>query len=389
MAASLQKGQKFDLTKGNPNLRRIIAGLGWKKSSFSPGENYDFDVSAFLTGFDGRVRSSRDLVYYGNPLHESHSVEHSGDSLKGGSGGDDEQLKIDLTAVPPDVERITVAVTIYDPENRGQNFGQVSSAYIRLVDRDTGTELIRYDLGEDYSAETAIVVGEIYRYKGEWKFNAVGSGFTGGLKKLCEHFGVDTEIKDRRFGAVILEKGRKVNLVKNDGQTDKIHINLNWSNPPYPGKGIDLDLGCFYELTNGKRGCVQALGKAFGSLNQPPYILLDRDDRTGTSADGENLLINGSMLGQIRRVLVYTYIYGGAADWRQADGVVTVKAPGNRDIIVRMDEYGSTKTMCAIAMIESKPDGGCSIEKIVRFFTGHREMDQTFQWGLRWVTGHK
>ncbi|MCR5204146.1 MAG: TerD domain-containing protein [Lachnospiraceae bacterium] len=391
MALNLQKGQKIDLTKSNPGLNKLLVGLGWDTNKYSGGYDFDLDATVFLLKEDNKVSSNQDFVYYGNLKHSSGSVEHMGDNVTGGTGGDDEQVQVDLGRVPSNIERIAVAVTIYDAEKRNQNFGQVSNAYIHIVDKTTGNEILRYDLGEDFSIETSMVVGELYRYKGEWKFNAVGSGFKGGLKSLCINYGVDLEIKDRNRGAVVLEKGQKINLSKGNGE---ILINLNWSQPERNGffgsvAGIDLDLGCLYELKDGRKGCVQALGDAFGSLVNPPYISLDGDDRTGTSSGGENLRVNGSMIPQIKRILVYTFIYEGAANWRDAKGIVTVKCPGSKDIIVKMDEYGSELTMCGIALLENKDGQSLSMEKIVRFFKGHRDLDQAFGWGLRWVHGSK
>lgn len=390
MALNLQKGQKIDLTKGNPGLSKLLIGLGWDTNKYSGGYDFDLDATAFLLKGDNKVSSNLDFVYYGNLQHSSGSVEHMGDNLTGGTGGDDEQIKVDLNRVPDNIERIAIAVTIYDAEKRNQNFGQVSNAYIHIVDTTTNTELLRYDLGEDFSIETSMVVGEIYRYKGEWKFNAVGSGFKGGLKSLCLNYGVNLEIKDRNRGAVILEKGQKINLSKGSGE---ILINLNWSQPERRGwgmqEGIDLDLGCLYELWDGRKGAVQALGNAFGSLVNPPYISLDGDDRTGTSTEGENLRVNSAMIPQIKRILVYTFIYEGAANWREAKGIVTVKCPGSKDIIVKMDEYGSNLTMCGIALLENRDGQSLSMEKVVRFFEGHRDLDAAFGWGLRWVAGSK
>ena len=181
MALNLRKGQKIDLTKGNPGLSKLLIGLGWDTNKYRGGYDFDLDVTAFLLKGDNKVSSNQDFVYYGNLQHLSGSVEHMGDNLIGGTGGDDEQIKVDLSRVPDDIERIAIAVTIYDADNRNQNFGQVSNAYIHIGDTTTNTELLRYDLEEEFSYETTMVVGEIYRYKGEWKFNAVGSGFKGGL----------------------------------------------------------------------------------------------------------------------------------------------------------------------------------------------------------------
>ena len=195
--------------------------------------------------------------------------------------------------------------------------------------------------------------------------------------------------------AVELKKGQKVNLQKKGASLGEVLINLNWSQPKKKGlffnrtQAIDLDLGCLFELEGGYKGCVQALGNAFGSLQQPPFIALDGDDRSGANAAGENLRINGDQIAMIKRVLVYTFIYEGVANWQQADGVVTVKCPGSEDVIVRMDEYGSSQPMCAIALLENTDGGTFSVEKVVSFFNGHQFMDEAFHWGLRWVAGRK
>ena len=190
MAISLQKGQKIDLTKTNPGLKKILIGLGWDINKYDGGSDFDLDAAAFLLGANGKVSSDEDFVFYKNLKHKSGSVEHLGDNLTGAGEGDDEQIKIDLAKVPANVDKIDFTVTIYDADARKQKFGQVENAYIRVVNDETGVELIRYDLGEDFSIETAVVVGEIYRNKGEWKFNAVGSGWSGGLAALCKNYGI-------------------------------------------------------------------------------------------------------------------------------------------------------------------------------------------------------
>ena len=184
MPINLSKGQKVDLTKGNPGLTKIMVGLGWDVNAFDSGSAFDLDAAAFLLGASGKCPTERDFIFYGNLKHSTGAVEHMGDNLTGEGDGDDEQIMVDLAKVP---------ASIYDAENRRQNFGQVSNAFIRIVDQSTGTELIRYDLAEDFSIETAIVVGELYRHNGEWKFNAIGSGFQGGLAALCGHYGIDAE----------------------------------------------------------------------------------------------------------------------------------------------------------------------------------------------------
>lgn len=193
MAISLKKGQKVDLTKTNPGLSKILIGLGWDTNKYDGGSAFDLDAAAFMLGEDGKAKSEADFIFYGNLKHASESVEHLGDNLTGEGDGDDEQIKIDLSKVPADVAKIDFTVTIYDADTRNQNFGQVSNAFIRIVDEANNTELIRYDLGEDFSIETAVVVAELYRHNGEWKFNAIGSGFSGGLSALCANFGIDAE----------------------------------------------------------------------------------------------------------------------------------------------------------------------------------------------------
>ena len=191
MAVNLSKGQKVDLTKGNPGLSKLMAGLGWDTNKYDGGFDFDLDAAAFLLSGSGKVASDADFVFYGNLQHASGSVVHAGDNLTGAGEGDDEVINIDLSLVPASVEKIAFTVTIYDADVRRQNFGQVENAYIHIMDDVTHTELIRFDLGEDFSIETAVVVGELYRNNGEWKFNAIGSGFQGGLHALCRNFGVN------------------------------------------------------------------------------------------------------------------------------------------------------------------------------------------------------
>ena len=193
MPINLSKGQKVSLTKGNPGLKKILIGLGWDVNAFDSGADFDLDASVFMLGANGKCPTDKEFIFYGNLEHPSGSVKHMGDNLTGGGDGDDEEIQIDLSLVPANIERIGFTVTIYDADIRRQNFGQVSNAFIRIVDESTGTELIRYDLGEDFSIETAVVVGELYKNNGEWKFNAIGSGFQGGLAALCAHYGIDAE----------------------------------------------------------------------------------------------------------------------------------------------------------------------------------------------------
>lgn len=192
--------------------------------------------------------------------------------------------------------------------------------------------------------------------------------------------------------AINLAKGQTYNLQRTSAAgLGEILINLNWNTGFFQNAsgGIDLDLGCMYELADGSKNVVQALGNAFGSLISPPYISLDGDDRTGASVTGENLRINGNMVPQIRRILVYTFIYDGVANWQQADATVTIRYPGSQDIIIKLDEYYSSQKMCALAMLKNINNQTFSVEKIVQFYPSHQALDQAFGWNMQWVVGTK
>lgn len=190
MAISLSKGQKIDLTKTNPGLSKLVVGLGWDTNKYDGNHAFDLDASVFLLGENGKARNDQDFIFYNNLTGGNGSVEHQGDNLTGEGDGDDEQVIIDLSGVPSDVHKIAFTITIHDADVRGQNFGQVDNAFVRVVNETNGEEILRYDLGEDFSVETSVVVAELYRHNGEWKFNAIGSGFSGGLAALVRNYGL-------------------------------------------------------------------------------------------------------------------------------------------------------------------------------------------------------
>ena len=411
----LGKGQKIPL---NENFLTI--------KFQRPDSALEIDTAAFLTQSNGKVAGDEDFVFYGNAQHNSGAATHN----------NDDSIDLDLSRVPRHVEKISLSATIYDADKRRQNFSMIRGAALKIF--GTRGEIATFPL-ENFSVETAIVLGEIYRYKGAWKFNATGAGFSGGLAALCKNFGIEVsdvssppppppeperpKIDTRREKSssrrekikipppptasppreenpppkkVELRKGQKVSLVKKGGALGEIVINLNWSQPPqktgffsrFMNKGIDLDLACLFELKDGSLGAVQALGNHFGSLDRAPYIALDGDDRTGAVAAGETIRVNGKFAEKIRRILIYTFIYEGAANWEEAKGVVTVNCPGSPELIVRMDEYGSRKRTCAIALLENV-GGTFSVEKVVEFFDDSEQMDRAFDWGLRWTIGRK
>lgn len=190
MAISLQKGQKVDLTKTNPGLSKVLVGLGWDTNKYDGGKDFDLDASVFVLDASGKVGSDADFIFYNNTKNANSSIEHQGDNRTGAGDGDDETVKIDLAAIPAGNDKVAFAITIHEAQERSQNFGQVSNAFVRIINEVTGEEIIRYDLGEDFSVETAVIVGELYRNGPEWKFSAVGSGFQDGLAGLCRNYGL-------------------------------------------------------------------------------------------------------------------------------------------------------------------------------------------------------
>lgn len=430
MSLSIIKGQKTDITKANPSLSRIVVGMGWSSSA-----GVELDLSAFVLRSNGKVGTDQDLVYYSNPSGANGGIKIlTTDKKPYHNQADQEQVLVTLNMIPTEVARVPLALTIYEGDSRKQNFSLVKDAYIRVVDEASGNEMFRYELGNNFPVETAIVVGELYRYNTDWKFNAVGSGYSGGLSALCNSFGIDVDeppastppasaagqasskpptvppaatptpappaapppSSSIRLDKIQLrKKGEVINLEKKAGSLGEILVNLNWNRKKTGGglfraaSGIDLDLGCLYELKDGTKGGVQALGNAFGDLNRPPYVSLDGDDRTGALAGGENLRINGAKVTEIERVVIFAFIYEGATNWTQADGVVTIKQSGGPDIEVRMDEYNNSKGLCAIAMIKNVNNQTFSIERLVQFFDDQQQLDKAYNWGLRWSKGRK
>ncbi len=380
----LRKGQKVQL---NENLLTVR----FERNSGA----VEIDTAAFLQTASPTV-AEEDFIFYGNAIHNSGGVIHNAD----------DSISIDLSKIPKHIEKISFTATIYDAAVRKQNFSKISGASLKIINRQ-GVNLYNFAL-ESFTSETAIVLGEIYRYKDSWKFNAVGAGFYGGLAALCKNFGI--EVTEEMSAPsqptpppkiiippptkIELQKGQKINIKKKSANLGEILINLNWAQPTKSGvlgrfkNSIDLDLACLYELKDGEIGAIQALGNYFGDLNYPPYIALDGDDRTGSVAGGENLRINGKYIDKISRILIFTFIYSGAANWQQAKGVVTVKCPGNPDLIVRMDEYGFDLPTCAIALLENIGETFC-VEKIVNFYYDSKQMDEDFDWGLTWTRGSK
>ena len=190
MGISLNKGGNVSLSKTDPSLKNVLVGLGWDARP-TDGADFDLDASAFMVKEDGKVRSDSDFIFYNQTKSTCGSIEHTGDNRTGAGDGDDEAVIVLLDKIPADVQRVVFCVTIHDADSRKQNFGQVSHAYVRVVNKDSSNEVARYDLSEDASIETAMVFGEIYRHSGEWKFKAVGQGYAGGLAALAKQYGIN------------------------------------------------------------------------------------------------------------------------------------------------------------------------------------------------------
>ena len=190
MGVSLQKGGNVSLDKAAPGMTKILIGLGWDERA-TDGAEFDLDASLFLLNSQGKARGDNDFIFYNKLTSDCGSVVHQGDNRTGEGDGDDEAIKIDLSQVPAEVNKVAVTVTIHDAQSRNQNFGQVANAFMRVVNDENNEEIARYDLSEDYSVETAMIFGEIYRHNGEWKFKAIGQGFEGGLKALAIGYGIN------------------------------------------------------------------------------------------------------------------------------------------------------------------------------------------------------
>ena len=345
-----------------------------------------YDFSCFGVDSDEKLSDDRYMIFY-------NQTESPGREITYTSSDNGASFSVDLASLPASVAKLVFTASI----DGDGTMSQIAAHTLRIT---AGSEELAMTLsGSDFQDERAIISMEIYRKDG-WRVNAVASGFNGGLSELLRHYGGE-EMTDMnpKPAPVILEKHQKVSLVKPSDKPGEIIINLTWNRGSERKRllsvfskkdgAIDLDLGCLYEMKDGRKGSVQALGGNFGNLEAFPYISLDADDRTGDTAGGENLRVNGAEISRFRRILVYTFIYAGLANWQDADGVATVKCPGSPDIVVRLDEYNTAESMCAIAMLENEDGNTFSVEKLIRFFKGHSEMDEAYSWGLRWVKGRK
>ncbi|MEV6124037.1 TerD family protein [Streptomyces sp. NPDC052077] len=405
--------------------------LGWRSGPGVP----DADASALLL-LDGKVRSDADFVFYNQPSHSSGAVRHEGKRDAGGRVTDG--LLVDLARVEPAVDTVIVAAS-----SDGGSFGQVPGLYIEVRDAAAGTVVARFD-NPGATVETAFVLGEFYRRQGAWKFRAVGQGYGTGLEGLATDYGITVDEPQApaapqappapqaaarpafppaappaapprppaappvSLSKVTLTKAApSVSLTKQGGTSGALRVNLNWEvRKQFSGWGrklgrsvamhndLDLDLCCLYELTDGSKGVVQALGNAFGALHQPPFIHLDGDDRTGAVSAGENLTVNLDHLRSFRRILVFVTIYEGARSFADLHATVTLQPQHGAPVDFSLDECTVPSTVCALALITNTGDD-LVVQREARYLvpdrgvSPQRTVDRAYGWGMNWTPGRK
>ncbi|MEU1129079.1 TerD family protein [Streptomyces sp. NPDC005900] len=409
--------------------------LGWASGAGVP----DADASALLLTASGKVRSDADFVFYNQPAHSSGAVRHEG--KRHAEGGVSDVLTVDLARVEPAIETVVLAASA-----DSGTFGQVPGLYIRVLDAAGGAELARYD-SADATVERAFVLGELYRRQGAWKFRAVGQGYGSGLEGLATDYGITVDQPARtpppaaapapapepapaptaapapasppapepapapapvRLSKVTLTKDApSVSLTKQGGTSGAMRVNLNWqTRKQFKGWGaklgravalhadLDLDLCALYELADGRKGVVQALGNAFGALHQPPYMLLDGDDRTGAVASGENLTINLDHIEDFRRVVIFVTIYEGARSFADLNATVTLQPQHGAAVDFSLDECTVPSTVCALALL-TNTGGDLVVQREARYLvpergvSPQRTIDQAYGWGMNWTPGRK
>ncbi|PJE96861.1 Tellurium resistance [Streptomyces carminius] len=424
--------------------------VGWRTGPGVP----DVDASALLL-VSGRVRSDGDLVFYNQPGHVSGAVRHEGKRSVpadgagegAGEGAVTDTLAVDLARVEPAVETVVVAASA-----DGGTFGRVPGLSVRVVDAGSGAELARFD-SRDATSETAFVLGELYRRQGAWKFRAVGQGYDSGLAGLATDFGITVDEprgpapapappappaaapaspaappapsapstssaptppappappRPVRLTKVTLTKeAPRISLAKQGGTSGAMRVNLNWQvHKQFKGWGaklgramalhadLDLDLCALYELADGSKGVIQALGNAFGALHRPPYILLDGDDRTGAVETGENLTVNLDHKDALRRVLVFVTIYEGARSFAGLNATVTLTPQHGAPVDFSLDECTVPSTVCALALITNN-GGDLVVQREARYLipergvSPQRTVDHAYGWGMQWTPGRK
>ncbi|MDQ0982958.1 TerD family protein [Streptomyces sp. V2I9] len=392
----------------------------------------DVDASALLL-VAGKVRDDADFIFYNQPSHASGAVRHEGKQTAGDRVTD--TLVVDFGRIEPAIERVVIAASA-----DGGAFGRVAGLHVRITDATSGAELARFD-STDATVETAFILGELYLRQGAWKFRAVGQGYSSGLEGLATDFGISVDEPQHappapqapaaapsqprpaapapvapappapapvRLTKVTLTKSApSVSLTKQGGTSGALRVNLNWEvRKQFKGWGaklgravamhadLDLDLCALYELTDGRKGVVQALGNAFGALDRPPFIHLDGDDRTGALSTGENMTINLDHKNLLRRVLIFVTVYEGARSFADLHATVTLQPQNGAPVDFSLDECTVPSTVCALALITN--DGGdLTVQREARYLvpdrgvSPQRTIDAAYGWGMNWTPGRK
>lgn len=366
------------------------------------------DFCAFMLGNNGKIRADSDFLFYNNPCNENRSASMEYTDFNA-------NYKINIGMLSPTVEKVVFALV-----NTSRQFSRNDSIDFKLM--TSNAEIAEGVIETENRSEAAIIIGELYRYKGAWKYRCIDQGFDGGLKPLAEYFGVEIIEDDAaippshsapqpfmeeqastekvNLSKVVLTKEKpKIDLKKKSDSFGKIRVNLNWNTGTgtrsslfgfrkKSESGVDLDLGAYIKFKNGDQTIVQAIGNRFGDLQREPYVKLLGDDRTGATAEGEWLEVNGNRLDQISEIVIFTFIYEGVANWKQTDGKVTIFVDGHPPVETILSEGSDDLGMCAIARLKNN-GGDISIERINRYFSGHKAMDRAFGWGFSWVRGSK
>lgn len=371
---NLQRGEKrslADLGIGNVCTIKVDFGLD------------GVDIAAFGLNAAKQIGDDRYVVLFSNTASPEGAITLS-------SYSDTATFNLDLDRLPPDIDRIVFTAT--------HDSRPVSDARPLLVSIDGGKAL--FDVAEYLVAEKAVMMVEVYRHTNGWRLGTIAAGFNGGLAALVAHFGGDVAGAPAApapvsLRKITLEKSSPTVSLKKTGDTfGEIVLNLNWNQGTAKrgffggSKSVDLDLGVLYELQNGDKGIVQALGNTFGSYEFDPWIELSGDDRTGSVAAGETIRVNGRHFDKIKLLGVFALIYDGVPNWQQTDGVVRMNMPGQPEIEVRMNEAGGSRRLCGIAVIHNR-NGELSIERHMQFYPSQKEFADQIGIFLRWKAGSK
>lgn len=367
----------------------------------------ELDVSCFLLTDAKKVRADDDMIFYGQRQSTDGAIAVKDLAVSDGAGRKT-SFKVDLSKMATDITSVAIVGTT-GAANGVRPISSLQTLSVKAA--PTSGDPVTFDIATNDASEAALILGELYLRNGQWKFRAVAQGFNGGLGPLAENYGVVIDAPAAptpppvptpppappiSLSKVTLTKDKpSVSLAKKANGFGQLEINLDWTQTGGAkkgifgtrGKAIDLDLGCFFEMSDGTVGAVQALGNTFGSYDRAPFIELAGDDRTGQVAGGEWMRINGAQWQNMRRVLVYAFIYEGVPNWASADGVVTIHIPDSGPVEVKLDE-ASNLGMCAVAEI-TNDNGGLKFSREVKYFQAHPQMSEHYRYPLQWRAGSK